>query len=260
MKYRVILAGSMDSHPEIDLDDEYTIVCSNSTDVSALINRFESLDLKDDMIGSIAILNQLQDPQFQLWYEFEKLVELDCDTHCFSNNLLCWTHNGVGVKDAHMIKRILKNHIKNENLRIRPNKDEKNLLVNAVECPDGTVLQSYHRHDYKTHTDSVTGTTVTIDGGVDYIHKGGDFNNPEFKWVELYEGDDHEMIRKWFAWGTYGKNGDQPLKWVKLKDMSDAHINALLTPQRLSDKIERLFKVELKYREDNNLEVLDSEN
>lgn len=31
---------------------------------------------------------------------------------------------------------------------------DKQLIYNAIKTPDGTVLVSYHRHDYKTHLDA----------------------------------------------------------------------------------------------------------
>jgi len=38
-------------------------------------------------------------------------------------------------------------------------------------------------------------------------------------------------VRDWMTWGTYGKTGDQPLKHVVLKNMSDDHIQAILDTQ-----------------------------
>lgn len=32
-------------------------------------------------------------------------------------------------------------------------------------------------------------------------------------------------------WGTYGKDGKSPLRWIKLKDMESAHIEACLNTQ-----------------------------
>ena len=32
-------------------------------------------------------------------------------------------------------------------------------------------------------------------------------------------------------WGTYGKNGDQPLRWVRLGDCETAHLEAILRTQ-----------------------------
>jgi hypothetical protein len=57
-------------------------------------------------------------------------------------------------------------------------------------------------------------------------------------------------IREWMHWGTYGKNGDQPLKYVLLKDMSDEHIQAILETQVhiKGSFYEKQFKKELKRR------------
>ena len=45
---------------------------------------------------------------------------------------------------------------------------EPKVLVSGMICPDGTVLYSRHRHDYKSHTDS-NGEWYMIDGGLDYV-------------------------------------------------------------------------------------------
>ena len=37
-----------------------------------------------------------------------------------------------------------------------------------------------------------------------------------------------EQLREEFTWGTYGINGDQPLQRIKLKQMSDDHIRAII--------------------------------
>lgn len=52
---------------------------------------------------------------------------------------------------------------------------DKQLIYNAIQTPDGTVLVSYHRHDYKTHLDA-NGLTYSIDGGTDYIRTGVGYN------------------------------------------------------------------------------------
>ena len=38
------------------------------------------------------------------------------------------------------------------------------------------------------------------------------------------------------CWGTYGKNGDKPLRWVKLKDCETDHLQAILETQMDLDK------------------------
>ena len=58
-----------------------------------------------------------------------------------------------------------------------------------------------------------------------------------------------KLVRDWMTWGTYGKNGDQPLKFVILRDMSDEHIQAILdTQKQISRFYRREFEKELRLR------------
>lgn len=124
-------------------------------------------------------------------------------------------------------------------------------IASVMICPDGTVLQSFHRHDYKTHVDALTGEEYMIDGGLDYLRTN--LNKIGAKYITVTMADPHEQRRSWFSWGTYGKNGDQPLTWKKLCDMETEHIEAILRTQtHISEHLVELFNAELEYRNDKN--------
>ena len=44
---------------------------------------------------------------------------------------------------------------------------ERQLLLNRMKTPDGTILTSEHVHDYKQHLDK-NGDTYMLDGGTEY--------------------------------------------------------------------------------------------
>ena len=61
-----------------------------------------------------------------------------------------------------------------------------------------------------------------------------------------------ESVRDWMVWGTYGKSGREPLKWVTLKNMSNEHIQAILDTQpHITDFYKKEFLNELELREKN---------
>lgn len=121
------------------------------------------------------------------------------------------------------------------------------VIANALITPDGTVLQSYHRHDYKTYVDKVTNEEYMIDGGTDYCRSN--INKVPAKYIAVTMDDPHETRREWFHWGTRGKDGRQPLTWKPLKDLSTDHIQAILDTQtHIPDYLVGLFVDELEYR------------
>ena len=102
--------------------------------------------------------------------------------------------------------------------------DKYLLIRNAFRTPDGTILQSRHRHDYVTHTDA-NGKTYMLDGGLAYVRCSA--NGDEEHLIVTLE-DTHEVIREACDWGTYGINGDQPLSYITLSNMTTDHIEAVL--------------------------------
>lgn len=85
-----------------------------------------------------------------------------------------------------------------------------------------------------------------IDGGSDY--QRGSVNKQPAEAHLITIDDPHQLRRKHFHWGSYGKDGKQPLRWIPLEDMETDHINAVLNTCRLVDWTKQLFKDELEWR------------
>ena len=129
----------------------------------------------------------------------------------------------------------------------------KQMLVNMWIAPDGTRLQCKSVYDFVSYTDA-DGNDYFVDFGGYYTRVFGELRD-----ACLYEGDSHEEIRKYFSWKTYGKNGDQPGKWITLNEMSNLHIeNILLTQKHIKGSaVERLFQAELEYRNQHGVQIND---
>jgi len=157
--------------------------------------------------------------------------------------------------------------------------EEKRIILNRIQTPDGTILVSEHVHDYKTHIDT-NGLEYMVDGGTEYLRRsvhttplsflqkawiwikgwfGYIYNDPlAYKEMSIYSDTSFEIIRDTFTWGTYGKDGKQPLKRVKLSCMSNDHIKNVLANERNGSKwVRELMNQELIYRKQNHFVVED---
>lgn len=120
-------------------------------------------------------------------------------------------------------------------------------LANRIRTPDGTILESMHRHDYVTYIDA-NGKEYMVDGGLDYLRRNIHDDAP-YTELSVLSTDEHSVVREVFKWGTYGIDGKQPLTYVILKDMSWDHIEAILETQtQLREHIRQVFVNELDYR------------
>ncbi|WP_210498609.1 hypothetical protein [Vibrio crassostreae] len=122
------------------------------------------------------------------------------------------------------------------------------IVYNAIKTPDGTILESLHIHDYKTHLDK-NGEEYMVDGGTAYTRRNS--NKEPFEELTVTTEAPHEVQREYWSWGTYGKNGDQPLRFVKLKDMEHDHIAAVVNTQRINAARRSAMIKELFYRATN---------
>lgn len=129
-----------------------------------------------------------------------------------------------------------------------------NLVYSALRTPDGTIIESRHRHDYKTYTDA-NGKTYMIDGGLEYIRSS---INGDEEYITVTLDDPHKIVREVVKWGTRGKNGDEPYRTVKLSEMSNAHIKACIETQPgMYPQVKQAMINEIAYRDDNTIFIED---
>lgn len=122
----------------------------------------------------------------------------------------------------------------------------KKLIYNALRTPDGTVLESRHRHDCNTYVDA-NGKIYIIDGGHDYTRSS---DNGDEVSLAVYLEDGHDKVREVMKWGTRGKGGKGPLRLILLKDMETSHIEACLCTQpQMSNTYRISMENEIAYRE-----------
>ena len=121
----------------------------------------------------------------------------------------------------------------------------RKLILNRIRTPDGTILTSRNVHDYKSHKDK-NGDTYTNDGGVEYLRRS--VNVIPWEDLSLYSDDPFEILRENITWGTFGKNGDEPLQYKSVSCMSNNHINSILSQIKLADYLKEIFEKELSFR------------
>lgn len=72
----------------------------------------------------------------------------------------------------------------------------------------------------------------------------------------------HLELRETIKWGSYGKNGDEPLKMTLIKNLSNNHINSIIPYMRnleshYSNTLYELMVSEKEFREKNGIYVRD---
>jgi len=118
------------------------------------------------------------------------------------------------------------------------------LIRNAIQTPDGTVLESHSRHDYVTHTDA-NGKEYMVDGGLAYVRTT--LHDDQIS-LALYDDEPHEVQREVLKWGTRGINGDQPLTFKPISEMDTAHIGNVIGMQNVNPVHRKCMAEELRRR------------
>jgi hypothetical protein len=127
------------------------------------------------------------------------------------------------------------------------------IIQNAVKITeDGKdfYLISTHVHDFAQYVFK-SGRYYAVDGGNEYLRRAYNINDDESECIKLWclseQSSLNEICQK-LLWGTYGKNGDEPLKYVPLASLTKAHLKNILKTQPqikggLTEKvIKRLLK------------------
>ena len=129
------------------------------------------------------------------------------------------------------------------------------ILANWIMCPDGTMIPSFHRHDYRAHTsvdsyydkDRTLNTMHSVnDGGSDYIRRAGVYTD-----MTVYDTDPFDVIRRFVC--RCDKNDSKGIIWTPLFRMSESWIKSVLQYNKdnnIKSKYDEWFQRELDYRED----------
>ena len=122
------------------------------------------------------------------------------------------------------------------------------ILSNRMRTPDGTILESAFRHDYVTYTDA-NGKEYMLDGGLDYVRSSA---NGDEEMLTVTSDDSHEVIREVVKWGTYGKDGDAPLRNVTIAGLNPYHLRAILDTQQrnMRPALYKVMQDEVEYRDE----------
>ena len=121
-----------------------------------------------------------------------------------------------------------------------------NLIRNAIQTPDGTVIESRSRHDYVTYQDA-NGKNYMVDGGLDYVRRSAHEDQID---MCLYDNEPHKVQSEVLTWGTYGKDGKQPLQYKTIAEMDTDHIVAVLETCSPRFVIKKCMQKELENRDE----------
>lgn len=121
---------------------------------------------------------------------------------------------------------------------------EGRLLHNSIRTPDGTILTSRHRHDYRTYVDA-NGQQYMVDGGLDYLRRNVHEDFP-YEELSLTEDDPHEVLRLVIDWGVL-RDGEHT--FIPINQLSRAHIENIIKDGYQGRRVD-LMKNELQYRTD----------
>lgn len=121
----------------------------------------------------------------------------------------------------------------------------KELLLSRIQTPDGTFISSRSFDDLGEHTDK-NGRYYGITGGLAYQKTL--YDKKDYTDASIYTTDDFTVIRENIDWKTYGIDGDEDLRYIKIKDLELDHIENILILPSLSSVYENILLSEIEFR------------
>lgn len=127
------------------------------------------------------------------------------------------------------------------------------IILNRIKCNHcNDEITSYNRHDFVMCSCGRCG----VDGGLEYLKRtGGGYTD-----LSVDSNEPFEKVRQFCYRRGYGKVGSPDygeFRITFLKDMTDEHLNALLTYCTPENKYLPLYKQEIEYRKLNNIKIGD---
>lgn len=109
------------------------------------------------------------------------------------------------------------------------------IVLSTATCKKcGDVLFSRHRHEFVMCT---CDNKTMLDGGTDYQRYGGvDLSLVDLSGT-IYLTDGFEKCRTAPIWGSYGKDGTEPLKFMSVSEMENEHLEAVI--KELGHRVEK---------------------
>ena len=144
--------------------------------------------------------------------------------------------------------------------------EEKELIANMIQTPDGTILRSLYRHDYVRYTDTVSGEDYFTDGGTDYQRIS--VNKVPAKVISIYSDAPFEQIREYLVRGTFEECAECKRIWVKLNCLSDEHITNIIDYNNqlfgaeglvLNTKVNKYYIMEQVFRKEHGIVIPEHE-
>lgn len=135
------------------------------------------------------------------------------------------------------------------------------LVYSALVTPDGTLLESLHRLDYREHFDK-NKKKYYLNGGLDFAIAS---NWGDEKFIRVYADEDYERVRQYAFRICRGEDGNRgPFVRVILAKLTDIHLESVI--RHLTDVLRdddqksnthyRLLKLEKAYRQSKQIWTL----